>query len=230
MKKNKKVMTIRTKRLVLVPLSDDELRQRIEAEPDDGMRQALGEMLSGCEAHPDRRLWCTEWQVRLKDTGETVGSLGFKGPPNAAGEVEIGCGIHEAFRCRGYAAEAAKALIDWAFSQAEGLFYIMAETSPENIASQKVLEKLQFKSTGRMGEEGPLFELEPPPTAWVSVFLCLGMSVGLCFGMSLDNKGVGMCIGMAIGVALGMALDADDKKKRAQRKAERAALNDKDVP
>ena len=229
MKMNKKGMTIKTKRLILAPLSDDELRQRIGTEPDDGMRQALSEMLAGCEENPDSRLWYTEWQVRLKDTGEPVGSLGFKGPQNAAGEVEIGYGIHETCRCRGYAAEAAKALIDWAFSQAEGLYFIMAETSPDNTASQNVLEKLQFKPTGSMGEEGPLFELERPKTAWVSVYLCLGTSVGLCFGTSFDNMSLGMCIGMAIGLALGAALDADDKKKRAQRKAERAGLNDKDV-
>lgn len=144
-----------------------------------------------------------------------MGSLGFKGSPNAASEVEIGYGIHEAYRCRGFAAEAAKALTDWAFSKTEDLFYIMAETTPDNTASQKVLEKLQFKPTGRMGNEGPLFELERPQTAWISIYLCLGMSVGLCFGTTLDHMSLGICIGMAIGVALGAALDADDKETRS---------------
>lgn len=46
--------------------------------------------------------------------------------------------------------------------------------------------------------------------------LCLGMGVGLCFGVAMDNIALGMCMGMGVGlcfsVALGQHTTSDDKK------------------
>lgn len=46
--------------------------------------------------------------------------------------------------------------------------------------------------------------------------LCLGMGVGLCFGVAMDNIALGMCMGMGVGlcfsVALGQHTHSDDKK------------------
>ena len=46
--------------------------------------------------------------------------------------------------------------------------------------------------------------------------LCLGMGVGLCFGVAMDNVALGMCMGMGVGlcfsVALGQHASSDDKK------------------
>ena len=49
--------------------------------------------------------------------GEVVGSAGFVGGPNERGEVELGYGILEGHRNRGYATEAARALVAWALTQ-----------------------------------------------------------------------------------------------------------------
>jgi len=43
-----------------------------------------------------------------------IGSIGFHGPPDDRGRLELGCRIHPAHRGRGYGVEAATALIDWA--------------------------------------------------------------------------------------------------------------------
>ena len=226
MKKNN--TRIKTKRLELTPLTDDELRERLDTEPDAEMRKALGDMLRGCESAPDSRLWYTEWRACLREGGDRIGSLCFKGPPNELGEAEIGYGTEEAYRGNGYAYEAARALIDWAFSQAEGLYYVTAETDPMNDASQAVLKKLGFKETGEAGEEGPRFELERPATFWLAIYMCLGMSVGLCFGVSSDNMSIGLCIGLAVGLAIGSALDAGERKKRDEMKRAREAMKQHD--
>ena len=51
--------------------------------------------------------------------------------------------------------------------------------------------------------------------------LCLGMGVGLCFGVAMDNVALGMCMGMSVGlcfsVALGRRPDARDKKDDASK-------------
>ena len=46
--------------------------------------------------------------------------------------------------------------------------------------------------------------------------LCMGVGVGLCFGVAMDNIALGMCMGMGVGlcfsVALGQHASSDDKK------------------
>ena len=46
--------------------------------------------------------------------------------------------------------------------------------------------------------------------------LCLGMGVGLCFGVAMDNVALGMCMGMGVGlcfsVTLGQHTSSDDKQ------------------
>ena len=45
--------------------------------------------------------------------------------------------------------------------------------------------------------------------------LCMGMGVGLCFGVAMDNMALGLCMGMGVGlcysVALGYRNGSDDK-------------------
>lgn len=72
------------------------------------------------------------------------------------GCVEIGYRVDEAYEGNGYATEGVKALCHWAFSTSQVAF-IEAETTPENIASQKVLQNNGFTATGKAGEEGPRF-------------------------------------------------------------------------
>lgn len=211
---------LHTKRLVLTPLSDEALAEKMERTTDAHDRAAYGQMLDGCRAHPKERLFYTAWEIREKKGGP-VGDAGFKGAP-ACGEVEIGYGIDPAFRSQGYATEAVRALVDWAFGQ-EGVYYVMAEREKDNLASARVLEKLAFRPAGE-GQEGPRFELEKPVTAWTAVYLPLGVGVGLCFGTAMDNLALGLCIGAAIGLGLGACLGAADKKARdAVRKGRESA-------
>ena len=46
--------------------------------------------------------------------------------------------------------------------------------------------------------------------------LCMGMGVGLCFGVAMDNMALGLCMGMGVGlcfsVALGQLTSSDDKQ------------------
>lgn len=221
----KKTVVMKTKRLTLTPLSPEELRERTASESDPHMAEALGEMLSGCEEHPESYLWYTEWRIAQKD-GTPIGSLGFRGEAEN-GAVEIGYGIDEPYRGKGYATEAVRCAVDWALSQ-EGCYFVTAETEEDNAASQAVLTKLGFKRTERRGEEGPIFEKERAASAWMSVYMCLGMSVGLCFGTASDNMAIGLSIGMAIGVAVGVSMDSADKKKRAALYEARGMKNTED--
>ena len=145
---------LKTKRLLLTPMTDGELEALILRAEAPELKAAYGEMLDGCRSDAANRLWYTAWKITLKGSGEAVGDLGFKGPAKNAA-VEIGYGIDEPQRLKGYATEAAQALIEWAFSHEEVTF-VEAETEADNLASKRVLEKLGFGPDGE-GEEGPRF-------------------------------------------------------------------------
>ena len=72
-----------------------------------------------------------------------IGGAGYKGPPGKRGMVEIGYGIAPEYREKGYATEAAKALIEHAFTFKE-VKIIYAHTLAEKNASGSILKKLGF--------------------------------------------------------------------------------------
>lgn len=130
------------------------MERHIEAQTDGALKTAYMEMLQGCLDHPGQWEWYAVWTVGLKG-GPRVGDLSFKGF-NSDGSVEIGYGIDEGYRGRGYASEAVGAAVTWALRQG-GVTRVEAETEPGNAASQRVLEKCGFVPTGTTGEEGPRF-------------------------------------------------------------------------
>ena len=145
---------LKTKHLILTPMTDEALSRLAETAEEE--REAYGQMLALCREHPEDRLWYAPWQISLKSSPETpVGALGFKGPQQK-GRVELGYGVDLPYRCRGYATEAAGALIEWAFAQKD-VYIVEAEAAPDNAASLRVLEKAGFIPMGVRGEEGPRF-------------------------------------------------------------------------
>jgi ribosomal-protein-alanine N-acetyltransferase len=48
--------------------------------------------------------------------GEAVAEIGFHGPPDESGSVEIGYRVVTGYRRRGFAEEGSCQLLDWAFA------------------------------------------------------------------------------------------------------------------
>ncbi len=149
-------MILQTERMNIRLSSDDEMRELILNEKDEGMKQAYGEMFSCALENPGERQWYAVWFIEDKG-GNRLGDLCFKGL-SSDGNVEIGYGILPEYWGNGYMTEAVKAVSEWAFLQT-GVNCITAETEEDNIASQKVLIKSGFIKTGEYGEEGPIFTL-----------------------------------------------------------------------
>jgi ribosomal-protein-alanine N-acetyltransferase len=214
----KQNILLRTKRLRVAPMTDAEMSLLIQNETDAHMKNAYAEMLDGSTAHPEARQWYAAWRISLPD-GTPVGDLCFKGVP-LNGEVEIGYGIDKTHRGQGYATEAVRAATDWAFSQ-NGVWFVVAETEPDNAPSQRVMQKAGFSPAGE-GKEGPRFEREKPKAEYASLYMCIGMCMGVALGSALSNIAMGLPLGMCLGLALGSYMDAQDKKLRAAAKAARA--------
>jgi len=83
-----------------------------------GLRERLGELferrLPEVDRDPAVLPWVARAMVLTDELGvrRVVGSVGFHGPPNEAGQVEIGYHVEPGFRRRGFATEAVRALLD----------------------------------------------------------------------------------------------------------------------
>ena len=108
--------------------------------------------------------WRHGFWVVEKETGQIVGGAGFKGAPDAAGMVEIAYGIVPSREGRGYATEAARALIHFAGHDPR-VRLIRAHTRPEANASTRVLTKCGFVQIGEVvdPEDGPVWRWERSP-------------------------------------------------------------------
>ena len=162
---------LRTERLLLERLTIDEARAVVALDrhgrawaadyPTEGDLVVAG---IACEAgeHYDETGEFGVYQVRLADTGVAVGGIGFIHPPEA-GEVEVGYGLAESARGRGLATEALRAMT--ALAAQHGVALMVAVTSMDNVASQRVLERAGFTrlpGTIQDDEDGPMLRWELP--------------------------------------------------------------------
>jgi RimJ/RimL family protein N-acetyltransferase len=156
-----------TERLVLRPMTAEHVAAVTSGRrlsrwapdyPSDGDRRIAGLLeRQGVPAGPDavfgHRL------VAELQTGQVVGGIGLKGPPTD-GQVELGYGIAESRRGRGYATEAVRAMADLA-ADLPGVRQVVAGVDPTNAASVRVLEKAGFVVEFRNGDE-LRYVLQPP--------------------------------------------------------------------
>ena len=99
------------------------------------------------------------WYILLKSTSSDkdilIGSAGFLGRPSPEGALVLGYSILDDYQRNGYATEACKALIQWAFHH-QAVQCIAAETFPTLPLSIRVLEKCGFTYAGPGSEEGTI--------------------------------------------------------------------------
>lgn len=107
------------------------------------------------KADPTSNKWFFRWIV-LKENREAIGSLCFHGVPNEAGMIEIGLGLVERYRNRGYARQALRAIWLWAIESPE-VRVLRYTVSPDNLPSVKVIEYFGFSLVGQQidEEDGP---------------------------------------------------------------------------
>ena len=75
--KNKE-LCVKTKRMIIQPMSDEEIENLMEASSSDELRTAYREMLSGCKCDPENRIWYAPWKMTLKKDDTYIGNLSFK--------------------------------------------------------------------------------------------------------------------------------------------------------
>ncbi len=105
--------------------------------------------------------------VEERATGRFVGDCGLQPFELRGPEVELGYDLLPAFWGRGYATEAATAVLCWALTSL-ALERVVAVTKPANVASVRVLEKAGLRRVGERdayGERLLLYEVTNAPRA-----------------------------------------------------------------
>jgi [ribosomal protein S5]-alanine N-acetyltransferase len=108
-------------------------------------RDGLPWHLAHLEKGPAQRAWRMRVVV-LRASGNVVGSVGLKGPPDIHGDVEIGWGIDPEYRRAGRGREAATALLGWASAE-PNVQSFSATIADDNVPSQRLAATLGLVRT-----------------------------------------------------------------------------------
>jgi len=87
--------------------------------------------------------------IVLQATGQVIGNVGIRMRSTGAHQADIGYELDSQQWGRGYASEAARAIVRFGFAELQ-LHRITAHCLAENIGSARVLETLGMKQEGRM--------------------------------------------------------------------------------
>ncbi len=153
-------LRVRTERLDLAPLTLDEIDALLAGDgarlreltgvlfprpvaPPPYMTDPLPEVRERLRARPEEAPWWN-WLMFERETGRAVGSVAFGGPPDESGAVLIGYAMYEQFEGHGYATEAVRAMIGWAFEQ-PGVKLVRALAPVWNTPALRVAENVGMR-------------------------------------------------------------------------------------
>ena len=152
--------TLTTERLTLTPVGADDAAFVLELLNDPGWIRNIGDRgvrdLAAAQAYIAERFGKSLWLVARDATGEPLGMCGLI-ERDTLDHPDIGYAFLERHAGKGYASEAATALLNHA-RETLGLVTIVAITAPDNTASQRVLEKIGLRFVQMIdvpGYDGP---------------------------------------------------------------------------
>jgi RimJ/RimL family protein N-acetyltransferase len=154
---------LRTERLLLRPFaaddlealhaihSDEEVARWLYNEPRslEETRELLGHKVGGSSVRAEGD-WLSAAAV-LPDTGELVADMALYWASEAHRQGELGFVVHPRHQGRGYATEASRPLLAFAF-EALGLHRVVGRLEPRNAGSARVLEKLGMRREAHLVE------------------------------------------------------------------------------
>jgi RimJ/RimL family protein N-acetyltransferase len=140
---------LETARLKLVLQTPEEVRASIDAMDEVSKSQISADWLARLNAAASPDPWVHSFSLVRLDSGISIGQCGFKGPPDEAGMVEIAYGVSADQEGNGFATEAARALLAYAFTF-DHVSMVRAHTLPLSKASQRILAKCGFRYVGEI--------------------------------------------------------------------------------
>ena len=152
--------TIPTERLVLRRFTYDDVADLLACLSESSFARATPEIKAteaGVRAYIDAQNGlepfaldqCFDLAIQRKSDGRVLGLLTLVRKAHGQGEIGYALGI--AHRGQGYATEAARGLLAYAFAEL-GLHRVQATTRPDNRGSWRVMERLGMRREGHLRE------------------------------------------------------------------------------
>jgi ribosomal-protein-alanine N-acetyltransferase len=117
-----------------------------------GMESTLRFRIAIAQTQPETLPLLLRAMVLRADPDVVVGRIGFHGPTDDAGMLEIGYEVFPAYRRQGYAREAVLAMFGWA-QRDPAVLRFRATVSPENLPSRSLVAGLGFIEVGTQWDE-----------------------------------------------------------------------------
>lgn len=145
--------------LKLIPRTRDDVTAAIDGMDAESRAQISPDWWAKFQQSAFQDPWVHGFKLMLGD-GTHVGMGSFKGPP-VDGAVEIAYAVVPEHQGKGYATEAARAMVEFAFRWSE-VHRVLAHTLPGGAASQRVLLKAGFRRQGEVmdPEDGLVWRFE----------------------------------------------------------------------
>lgn len=145
---------------------------RIPAEWPEGMLSVLRFRIAIALAQPETVPLLLRAMVLRADPEVVVGRIGFHGPADDTGMLEIGYEVFPPYRRKGYAREAVVAMFRWA-QRDPAVLRFRATVSPENEPSRNLIAGLGFTEVGTQWDEEDgeetIFERSAGQIQWPSL-------------------------------------------------------------
>lgn len=163
MNKYKPTWPIHTERLLLRPFEDGDLQAMYAMQSNEDVVRLLYyevRSLDEVRASLARKIAALEIAgegdgvgvaVVLRDTGELVADLSLWCISEGHSQGELGFVVHPAHQRKGYATEASRPMLDFAF-ETVGLHRVIGRTEARNMASERVFQKLGMRREGLLIE------------------------------------------------------------------------------
>jgi [ribosomal protein S5]-alanine N-acetyltransferase len=157
------VTSLQTRNLKLILQTREEVRAKVEQMEPQEKAEVSAAWLALLDSSGPADPWIHGFVLVHRADGNAIGNCGFKGPPGADGVVEIAYGVAPEHQGRGYATEAAAALVSYALGTGQ-VRSVRAHTLPESNASARVLTKCGFRRIGEVidPDDGLVWRWETP--------------------------------------------------------------------
>lgn len=154
------------------------------------------------------------WSVKTADGDTLIGEVSVSASEGIAKTADIDYVIYPEYKGEGYAAEILTAVSDYIYGKGE-IYFVRVAVGVGEESKGEMLCACGFNAVNEEeGAEIIIYEKEKPKSSYMSIYMMLGMSSGMCLGVANDKMAIGMCIGMSLGMAIGISLDRMDMNAR----------------
>ncbi len=199
-----KANQIRTDRLYLTLMSEEELTQAVENCEEESLRDRFSRMLSESQKTPDMREFSVPWTVTDKKSGDELGKIAVLGN-SSDGWLNLWYLFSSQSIQDGIFMEALSGILEWTFSQRD-IYFVDAKVSGEQPAAARVLLQRGFKKTDD-NKKSNLYTMTRENITWppffMGIFMCLGILIGIPAGVLIYAIPVSAAVGLLAGAVFG---------------------------